>query len=895
MRNIIGSLLLAGLVVLAAVPAVAQDTNPLEVLQSDASPEQKSQACIKLSVNGPVEAVPVLAALLVDEKLSHMARYALEPMPYPEAGQALRDALGKTSGRLKVGVINSLAIRKDQQAIPLLIPLLVDADADVAQATAVALGPFATDEIQKALMIVLSQPNLAPGRFNAMCDGLFQCAEARAARNQKVEAIALYKTLLELPNTQTQLRTAALRGAVLNFGVEKGMPLLTQYLQGENTDDFFSALRVARELSEQPGATAALAALLPQLPPERRVLFIDLFGENDGDAAGAALIAQAGEDPVELRVAALKALTRMHYSPALDLISNLAWTAEGPLAEASRDALAYFPGADGDAALQALLTHADPKARRVAVELVGQGGLDNPAAVLLNTAVTDADESVRVAALEGLHGYASPEEMQSLLDKVIHSTSPAEARAAERALTALGERQKQMPGGIVVQKAVYGNLPDGPSADVTEQVSRIVAEGAPTMQASNANFGDPAPGAVKKLSVEYTDNGTPISKTVAENETLKFKEGIAPAALVDAYFAAFDQAQGDTKLALMRLLGSTGSPKAFEVVRANATTGEGAMKDTALRTLCEWPTSEALPTLLELSKTSVDPALKTLALGGAVRLLGATPPGEALPQYVAFMAQASTPEEKKLVLSGIAQVHNLEALNLAFAQMHDPAVKPEAAQAAIAIARGLNQPSVEEKSFFNGADLTGWESGTNYWRVEEGAIVGQTTEPITQNEFLWSAIPVSDFYLSVDVLLEPNEANSGIQFRSKKADERGQATGYQADMGKDVWGHLYHEHGRGKLDWVGDAETMVKPGEWNHYEILAVGPAIWTALNGKIGVAFLDPEGANELSGLIAFQVHAGPPQKAQFKIRHLVHNPRIEMETLGPRDLISALRDPQQ
>lgn len=894
MRTTIAKLFLAGLFVLAAVPVLAQDANPIDVLKSDASQEQKSQACIKLSVNGPVEAVPVLAELLLDEKLSHMARYALEPMPYPEAGQALRDALGKTSGRLKVGVINSLAIRKDEQAIPLLIPLLVDADADVARASALALGGFATDDAQKALMIVLSQPNLAQVRFNAMCDGLFQCAETRAARNQKVEAIALYKTLLELPNTQTQLRTAALRGAVLNFGPEKGMPLLTQYLKGEDTDDFFSALRVARELGEQPGAIAALAALLPQLPPERKILFLDLFDENDGEAAGAAVLPVAGEDPIELRVAALKALTRMHYSPALELIANLAWTAEGPLADVARDSLAYFPGADGDAALQALLMHVDPKARRVAIELVGQGGLDHPATILANAAVADTDESVRIAALEGLHSQAGLDEVPTLLGKLM-TGSQGEAVAAERALAALTERQKQIPGGIVVQKAVYGNLPDGPSADVTQQVAGMVAENAPAVQASNANFGDPAPGAVKKLSVEYTDNGTPVSKTVNENEALTFKEGIAPAALVDAYFAAFEQSQGDARLALIRLLGSTGSPKAFEIVSTNAST-DGPTKDVALRTLCDWPTAEALPTLLELSKNA-DDTVRPLALAGVVRLLGAgaVPPSEALAQYATFIAQARTADEKKLVLSGLGQVPALEALNLAFAQMADPAVKAEAVQAAIAVARQLGKSAAEDKSIFNGTDLTGWSSSSNYWRVEDGAIVGQTTEPITQNEFLWYDAPVSDFYLVVDVLLDPNTANSGIQFRSKKADERGQAIGYQADMGQDVWGHLYHEHGRGKLDWVGDAETAVKPGEWNHYEILAVGPAIWTAINGKLGVAFLDPEGANELTGQLAVQVHAGPPAKAQFKIKRFVRDPQIKVEKLGPKDLIEALRGPQQ
>jgi HEAT repeat protein len=897
MRNLVQTLFLAGLVVLAALPAVAQGNDPVAVLKSDASLEQKEEACRQLSIKGTVETVPLLAELLTDEKLSHMARYALEPMPYPEAGQALRDALGKTSGRLKVGVVNSLAIRKDAQAVPELAKLLADADVAVAQASAVALGDIATPEAENALKAAIAQANVPQGNLNALCDGLLACAESHATKKESDAAMALFDQVLQTPNAPSQVRTAALRGAVLTCGSEKGLPLVLERLRGENTDDFFGALRVARELSGQPGVAAALAGALTNLQPDRKVLVLKSFREGDADAAGTGVLAESAQGPVEVRVEAVRALTRMQYSPALESISKLAWTDDGDLGKAARDSLAYFPGKDGDAALEALLTNSDPKARRVAVELVGQGGLDAPGPVLLKAAQSDADESVRVAALEGLHNHAGIAELQGLLDKLLQASSETEARAAERALIAVCEREKQAPGTIVVQKAVYGNLPDGPSVDVLERVAHTVEAGSPSITASNVNFGDPAPGSVKKLRVDYTENGAPVSKTVDENETLLFAAGSAPAPIVDAYCAAFDRAQGDAKLAVLRLLGATGSPKAFEIVRTNATSGEGALKDTALRTLCNWPTPDALPTLLELAKNAPDEAVKTLALGGTVRLLGAgaVSHAEALTQYASLLDQARTPEEKKLVLSGVAQVPNDDAFALALSRMKDDAVKAEAVQAALGIAKALGNSPKTDKTVFNGTDLTGWQGSSKLWRVEDGAIVGQSTEPVTQNEFLWSDANVSDFYLVVDVMLEPNTGNAGVQFRSKKIDERGQAVGYQADMGQDVWGRLYHEHGRGKLDWNDTAEKAVKPGEWNRYEILAIGPAIWTALNGTLGVAYVDPNGTDERSGPIAFQLHAGPPQTVRYKIVRLVRNPKLELQGKTAQDLLAALRFPQQ
>ena len=110
-------------------------------------------------------------------------------------------------------------------------------------------------------------------------------------------------------------------------------------------------------------------------------------------------------------------------------------------------------------------------------------------------------------------------------------------------------------------------------------------------------------------------------------------------------------------------------------------------------------------------------------------------------------------------------------------------------------------------------------------------------------------------------------------------------------MGEGYWGRLYHEHGREMLDDTDAAEKAVKPGDWNHYEILAVGPAIWTAINGALGTAVLDLNPNAERSGQIAFQLHSGAPMSAQYRVVKLVHNPKVEMEGMKIEDLIAKLR----
>ena len=197
-------------------------------------------------------------------------------------------------------------------------------------------------------------------------------------------------------------------------------------------------------------------------------------------------------------------------------------------------------------------------------------------------------------------------------------------------------------------------------------------------------------------------------------------------------------------------------------------------------------------------------------------------------------------------------------------------------------------PRVDD-TFFTGNDLNAWStSQPKYWSVKGGTIVGHSAAKVPKNEFLWSDVTVKDFYLSVDVKLTPDNRNAGIQFRSKKTNAGGQALGYQADVGAGVWGKLYHEHGRGKLDWNNRAAKAVNRGEWNRYEILAVGHRIWSAINGTLCVAIDDPKG--ELAGDIAFQLHAGPAQTVLYRPVKLIHNPKLALDDFTEKQLLAAL-----
>ncbi len=176
--------------------------------------------------------------------------------------------------------------------------------------------------------------------------------------------------------------------------------------------------------------------------------------------------------------------------------------------------------------------------------------------------------------------------------------------------------------------------------------------------------------------------------------------------------------------------------------------------------------------------------------------------------------------------------------------------------------------------FFNGKDLAGWDGDAVLWKVEDGEIVGKTAG-LKQNAFLVSHLLAGDFRLVCEVKLMPDAANSGIQFRSA-AHADGRVAGPQADIGKGWWGKLYEEEGRGTL-W--DRPGAAKAGDWNLYEIVAVGSKVRTAINGKMCVDLDDPKLAR--SGVIALQIHSGGATDVRFRKFALELAPAFELTTV--------------
>ena len=209
----------------------------------------------------------------------------------------------------------------------------------------------------------------------------------------------------------------------------------------------------------------------------------------------------------------------------------------------------------------------------------------------------------------------------------------------------------------------------------------------------------------------------------------------------------------------------------------------------------------------------------------------------------------------------------------------------------------------EPLSLFNGTNLDGWDGDPRFWKVEDGCITGRTSAEVSAeaNTFLiWKLGEVDDFELTVEYKIE--SGNSGIQVRSFRLPDRPWGIGgYQADLeaGERHTGIIYGENFRGILADRGQKTTInedhkpavtgkvgedaalkaaVKQGDWNSYRILARGFTLQNYINGQLMAEVTDGDHQmRRRGGLLALQLHAGPPMKVQFRNMKLKRLPLLD------------------
>jgi HEAT repeat protein len=782
----------------------AREKQLIETLKGKAPQAEKDLACRELQVIGSEACIDTLAAMLTDTKLSHMARYALEPMPYPKASKVMRDALGKTSGPTKVGLLISLGFRRDAASTGAMTALLKDKDTDVAGAAAAALGRIGTPEAAKAL-----------GAFRGSADKALQVIVAEASltaaeqltRDGKQDEAAKICKELQAAKWPAHVRLGAFVG-LLGSGGEAAVSQAVAAISGKDAAMRSAAISNVSKLKGKD-VGKRLAAGLDKLPAGAQALLVDALGDLGDQAVLPTITKAAKSDSAEVRLAAIRTIGKIGDAGSAKLLCDIAIGAkEASEQQAAVNSLHGLKGDKVNATIVASMKAAPATTRPKLIEaLVTRKATD--AVGDLAAQAKGPDARVRVAALRALGWIAQPADLDTLIPLAI---KPADG-----------------PSGAAAELAIV-------------QVARKISDGEAR--------GDAPLAALK------TASGSP-----AKCSLLRVLGNLGGKKAFAAVAPALKDSSVDVQDAAVNALSNWPTARALgPLMNVVKTTGNAKHRVLAMRGcvrilgLNDCTVEQTLASYSELAKIAKEPADIKLILAG----LGSVADPGAMKVIEPYAGQKQFQAEVEFARLGVARAIMGSSSQLArkIATSLQRSRNRTVANQARWILRSLRDVKSDAvsagswKSLFNGKDLKGWRTtGTAVFKVEDNCLVG--TQTTGKGGDIWTDAEYDNFELRITYrVVWP--ANSGFWFRHDGK------RGYQYDVLKykrpvAFSGTLYCP---GKLFITKNLdESLASRDGWNKARIRAMGDNLTLWLNGTRTGNCKD----NTLAkGRIGIQIHAG-------------------------------------
>ena len=420
----------------AAVGNPEKTQKLIAVLQSEAPFFDKARACQQLGECGAKEAIPALAALLTDDKLSAYARSGLEGIADPSAAEALRVALGKVKGTLLAGVINSLGVLRDANAVSALTQLAADPGSGVVKEAWLALGRIATPASIRSLQSALAS---GPEAFRPdAAAGCLLAAEKQLADGHAETAVALYDAVRQA-KVPVSYRIGATRGAIL-ARKSNGVPLLIEQLKSNELPIRNAALHTIREIPSDSLASALNAASETDQPELQVQLLLALMDCHNSQSLPI-LRAKASSQDAEIRKAALLVLgSTGGASEAEVLLQALADHRTPDESSLALGGLERMGGPEVDRAItKALSSATDPALRVKMIRLLGDRGAASATSELLKQAA-DSDPQISAAAFRAAKTLVGPADLATLIALTKATRDDSARDAAENALVTASTR-----------------------------------------------------------------------------------------------------------------------------------------------------------------------------------------------------------------------------------------------------------------------------------------------------------------------------------------------------------------------------------------------------------------------------------------------------------------------
>ncbi|MBI5387559.1 MAG: HEAT repeat domain-containing protein [Verrucomicrobia bacterium] len=613
----------------------------LPVLKAPETPKDaKRYICRWLGLVGSAACVPAVAELLTDPDLSHPARMALEPMPAPAAGAALRAALPKLHGKLLVGVIGSIGVRRDALAVEALSQFVGDTDPTVAGAAIAALGQIGTEQAALALDNARVPETLA----RTLARARLTAASHLAKSGSSAQAVAIYRGLMSAQQPQA-VRVAALQGLIGALPLTDAVRLILDMLQGDDAT-MRAATISAFARSSDTAMKASVAAELPNMKPAGQLILLAVLADQPDAAARPGVLKvlnSANSDA--LRVAALECLAVHGEAADVPTLVGLASDPAAAVAAAARKTLQRLGKSGVDDALLRLVESPRPSDRAVVLGTLAARRVESALPILARL-LGNPDASLATEAAKALGIMGKTEQIKDLAG-VLASTDNATLRnAAAEAAKAICRRATDKPAaGAFLLSALQKS--EAAPARIALLETLVYAGGEPALNSVLAHL-------------RHADRSI---GNAAARALIDWPDVTAGPHLIDLAKNTPDASQVIVVLrdGCLRLADMDDQPLAE---RVNILRGVLAVakrteeKSRALAALANMPSLAAMELLQANAK---DPALQTDAVKAAIKLsrqLAAVYHRQTLAALEAIKAQAGTDELRAQVAAAIRAAQN---------------------------------------------------------------------------------------------------------------------------------------------------------------------------------------------------------------------------------------------
>ncbi|MDP8244856.1 MAG: HEAT repeat domain-containing protein [Candidatus Hinthialibacter antarcticus] len=413
--------------------------------------------CQMLRRIGTVKSVKTLGKFLQDDRLNDPARLALQGIQSPKVDALFKKSLNSLTGDKLIGVIGSIAERRNPKAAKSLAKFLKSDDPYLQQVTTRALGRIGGKAALKILSDFVASDDLEPYKL----DALLLCADSLAQTKSAALSKNVY-TQLSSPEYPAQVRVAAY-GGLINIDSDSSLPLVISLLK-ENEPKLQQAA-CGPFLKMLPGedASKSLAQELKQLPEESQVVVLNALARRGHGNVIAEVLDAAKSSNASVQIAAVQTLGAIGNARVAAPLITFALKG-GQLGQAAQNSLARLKGDRVNGALIAFLGDSNEAKRLSAINaLADRNARDAFSSIVKLTG--DKSPGIRQAAYNALMTLGGANDVPTVLQLIQGKDDEGDIRGLEE-----------------VAKSLSSQLADKSAA--TDKIASLFADSSPKVKQS---------------------------------------------------------------------------------------------------------------------------------------------------------------------------------------------------------------------------------------------------------------------------------------------------------------------------------------------------------------------------------------------------------------------------